>query len=342
MLKINKLCVSFLAFALAVAVVLGTTTTTVYAQAFGTALGSEADDQVVNLINAQRAVAGVQPLAVNPALSQLATRRAIELANHIDVISTGNPNIFMMTQHQKADREPIGDWITREAQLLGWHINGNGENITAGAPVFAGSAVLAHDRWVESPPHFEALMHPEFTLTGVGHARSAGGHVFWVQLFGGSARDVNTFTLAEFRAMASAHGPLASLTSDNLNSAGGVDVRVSFRPGQATQGISLTASTFSPRAVAAQNVFRTHLNTVSTVVSFQQQGGLGMEVGVAVRLAPGMNTNNLFFYSYNPSANTFSVLEPGNVSVDANGFVHFATSIGGDIVITNSAVSGGR
>ena len=75
------------------------------------------------------------------------------------------------------------------------------------------------------------------------------------------------------------------------------------------------------------------------VVGLGQQGSFGQEVRVAARLVPNLNTENLYFYAYNSTANTFRPIPAPNYRVDANGFIHFTTSLGGDIIISEGSLS---
>ena len=65
-----------------------------------------------------------------------------------------------------------------------------------------------------------------------------------------------------------------------------------------------------------------------------------MEIDAAVKVDMSkLNTNNLMFYSYNPATNRYTPIVNPNASVDANGFLHFTTSLGGDLIITDKPLS---
>ena len=98
----------------------------------------------------------------------------------------------------------------------------------------------------------------------------------------------------------------------------------------------MTASTTSASAQAIQSHFARHFGADATVVSFEHQGEFGAEVRVATMLDGGVDASNLHFYVFGRNANSFRPLEPGFVMVDGRGFLHFSTSVGGDIVITNT------
>ena len=122
--------------------------------------------------------------------------------------------------------------------------------------------------------------------------------------------------------------------------AGAVDVRVAINPALATQSVNLHASTSSESARNTAAIFQRHFGGVFYVVSTEQQRTFGMEVRIVARPAPNMNTNvnALYFYSYDRAANTFRNFIPTAVWLDGNGFLHFNTTMAGDIVITNTRI----
>jgi hypothetical protein len=74
-------------------------------------------------------------------------------------------------------------------------------------------------------------------------------------------------------------------------------------------------------------------------VSFGQQGSFGQSVTIATKVADGLNTDNLYFYSYNRETNTFNRIPTANPRMDANGYVHFTTELAGAIIISDGALT---
>ena len=134
-----------------------------------------------------------------------------------------------------------------------------------------------------------------------------------------------------------ARGREIAINADSLAlTSNEVDVRVRLNPTLATTGLNLSASTTSPHAVAVRNLFEQYFDRQVWVVSFGQQGEFCMRVQVAaaIELPDHININDLYFYSYNSARNTFRPMEPRGLWIDANGFFHFSTDMGGDVVIT--------
>ena len=170
--------------------------------------------------------------------------------------------------------------------------------------------------------------------TALGQAAQAGASIANVRL-----QNVGEISLAVMRSMVEAAGTTPiRVSADSLLPGGAVDVRVSFNPALATDGVNLAASTVSPAAQSTRALFERFLDGAVSVVSLSQQGPFGMDVRIAVRVDSALTVDNLTFLVYNREANTFRRFDPGVVTLDANGFLHFSSAMGGEIVITNAQV----
>jgi len=154
-------------------------------------------------------------------------------------------------------------------------------------------------------------------------------------------RNAGEISLATMRAMSGAAGSLdLRVNADSLNAAAkGIDTRISFDPGNATKTISLAASTYSDRAKATAAFFGRHFSNELSVVNFAQQGDFGMRVSVAARINPNLDTDSLVFYSYDRGTNKYQQIKDISYRADSKGFVHFSTSLAGDIVITDKPLA---
>lgn len=75
-------------------------------------------------------------------------------------------------------------------------------------------------------------------------------------------------------------------------------------------------------------------------VKFAQQGSFGMDVGVAVKLdLRGLDSSKLVLYSYDPVKNSYSMLSDQTYLIDANGYLHFTTSIGNYVVVSEGPLA---
>lgn len=120
-------------------------------------------DEVVDLVNQERAKEGIAPLQTMDALQHGAAIRAKEL-----------PETFSHTRPDGSSCFSVFDEISlRNYRLVG-------ENIAAGQPT--PQAVVTS--WMNSPGHRRNMMNPEFTSIGVGHVHVGTGYQhYWVQLF---------------------------------------------------------------------------------------------------------------------------------------------------------------
>ena len=122
-----------------------------------------------------------------------------------------------------------------------------------------------------------------------------------------------------------------SMTANNR----GVDVRITLDPALATTDLNLSASTSNAQATRTTNTFTRFFNNDVMTVSMGQQGSFGQTIRIAAKIVEGLNTDNLHFYAYDPVANKYTRIATPNYRIDANGFVHFDTSVGGNIVISD-------
>lgn len=115
-----------------------------------------------------------------------------------------------------------------------------------------------------------------------------------------------------------------------------VDVRLSFNIANAAKAIDLSASTTSGRANSIKTLLEKWFNNTVSVVNCTHQGDFGMNVEVASKLDPKINKDSLIFYAYDFAANKYSQIVPAlQYRLDSNGYVHFNTVSGGDIIISD-------
>ena len=124
--------------------------------------------RVLDLTNAERTRAGLQPLTSNPQLQEVAQSYSEVLA------SSGCFAHTCGTVHDLADRD-------REAGYSGW--TSLGENIASGYPT--PEAVVAG--WMASPVHRANVLSPDYTELGIG--LTSIGSTYWTQEFGARNRD---------------------------------------------------------------------------------------------------------------------------------------------------------
>mgnify|MGYP007083455331 CR=1 FL=1 len=124
-------------------------------------------EELLRLVNEERAKVGVAPLVLDAKLEQSAQWKADDMVtyNYFDHVS---PN------DGKHGYEYIND--------VGIYCRTDGENITTdtGAGITASATV---SRWVDSKPHYAAMINPDNTLTGFGISIRSNGQLIAVEHF---------------------------------------------------------------------------------------------------------------------------------------------------------------
>lgn len=144
----------------------------------------------------------------------------------------------------------------------------------------------------------------------------------------------------------------AGIRQDALNSLGGspyyhdtvkdnaVQVRVTIpQPELAASDLLLSGYVNGARVEQMQAICKRWFQNKIVVVSLLQQGEFGQPVRVAALVdLTGMDTANLRFYTYDRASNTYKQLSGTDYTVDGQGYLHFTTSYGGDILICEGEI----
>lgn len=117
----------------------------------------------MELINIERAKAGVKPLIMCEKLVEVAKTKATEQASS-GVLSHESPNYGR-----------VGEMLC----VFGIDWSYCGENLAAGQS----SPEAVVKAWMNSPSHKANILSENFALTGIALTKNAKGRIFWVQLF---------------------------------------------------------------------------------------------------------------------------------------------------------------
>lgn len=121
---------------------------------------------------------------------------------------------------------------------------------------------------------------------------------------------------------------------------GAVVGRLTFdltKVGNLSSDINLGVSTTN-RTVS--NVFNRFFSNETALVDLAHKAAFGTEIEVAVKVdLSNLNTENLVFYCYDLATNSYFQIQNPKYFIDANGYVHFSTNMGGSIIITDSALT---
>lgn len=117
--------------------------------------------KVVELVNAERAKAGLQPVNANSRMMGAAEVRAREIERSFS--------------HTRPDGSGFSTVLTQN----GVSFRGSGENIAYGQPT--PEAVM--ETWMNSAGHRGNILNGQFTDIGVGYYENGSGVGYWVQVF---------------------------------------------------------------------------------------------------------------------------------------------------------------
>ncbi len=172
----------------------------------GSAPGTELINQVVELTNAERAKAGLQPLELDLQLVDAAQDHSGDMAQD-DFFS-----------HTGADGSSVGSRVTD----TGYQYSTVGENIAAGQT----TAAEVVEGWMNSPGHRANILNANFTEIGIGYEYLANdtGSVnynhYWTQVFGtplnGNSGDSNSKPPAQELVEPTHTGDISGASNDSV------------------------------------------------------------------------------------------------------------------------------
>lgn len=189
----------------------------------------------------------------------------------------------------------------------------------------------------QTPPQVTSLDDkPVGTLNNaIGQAaEGSGGNILDVKL-----KNISEITLknvAEIIKKAKELGVKARVSSDTLSEDGkAVEVRVTLDPEQITETVKLDGYVRKSETRAVENTFKKYFENQTAVIRLGQEGEFGQTAKVAAKLdLTGFDTENLYIYRYDKQTNTYSLINTP-YRIDANGYLHFHTDIGGFIVVSD-------
>ena len=91
--------------------------------------------------------------------------------------------------------------------------------------------------------------------------------------------------------------------------------------------INLSVNTDAESTKVATDTFKKYFNNEIAAVNLGQKGSYGMDVRIAVKV------------DLSKLNNTYVKLTEPKYQIDANGYLHFDTSVGGDVIITDQALT---
>ncbi|MDR2932099.1 MAG: hypothetical protein LBV27_03230 [Oscillospiraceae bacterium] len=180
----------------------------------------------------------------------------------------------------------------------------------------------------------------KLTQTAVSTAKSSGSKVATVRVK--DALSISAEAVSAMVKTATASGMSARLNADTMNGST-VAGRLTLSPTASTKlsndinlGVYVDASTNSAVKTKFTKWYKNNLE----VISLAHKGSFGMNVNVAAKIKlTNLDTNKLYLYAYNKTTNTFAQIKNPNCVVDKSGYLHFTTSTGGEIIISEGALT---
>ncbi|MDL2232584.1 InlB B-repeat-containing protein [Ruminococcaceae bacterium OttesenSCG-928-L11] len=163
-------------------------------------------------------------------------------------------------------------------------------------------------------------------------AASAKDNSAYVQLQGTGTYGVNADQWSLFGT--------APLRADSVSD-GVIQMRLTLpEPGKMTTSALLTGAVKGAAVASVKNFFEKWYTNKLQVLHLDQSGSFQQGVQIAAKLdLTGMDISKLVFYSYDKATNTYKPIGASNYRIDANGYLHFTTALGGDIVISEGPLA---
>jgi hypothetical protein len=120
-----------------------------------------------------------------------------------------------------------------------------------------------------------------------------------------------------------------------------VQVRISIsEPNKITQDLLMSGYVKGVAVDKVKTVFEKWYKNKIRAIHLEQRYPWGQSVEVAAKVDfTGMDTKNLCFYSYNKEANSYAQIKEPKYWFDKNGYIHFATGLAGDILISEGSLA---
>jgi hypothetical protein len=117
-----------------------------------------------------------------------------------------------------------------------------------------------------------------------------------------------------------------------------VQVRLSIPdPAKATKDLLVSGHVTGTAVNKVKALFEKWYANKIRVIHLEQQGGWDQPVNISAKVdLTGMDTKNLYFYSYDQKSNVYKRITAPAYWIDANGYIHFTTEFAGDIVISEN------
>ena len=116
--------------------------------------------------------------------------------------------------------------------------------------------------------------------------------------------------------------------------------RIYIEPSKMQKPISVAARLDDTAIAPAKNMFTNFFNNKMAYMQLGQVGDYGTTISIAAKInLTGMDATQLHFYSYDTTTNSYTTITAPNSWIDVAGYVHFDTSFGGYIIISEGPLT---
>jgi len=179
----------------------------------------------------------------------------------------------------------------------------------------------------------------EATVTSAVRAKAERGKITHTTFRGYTSVSANTLKAANTEMQKA--GGVVRLKFDTLSDANpkSVEGRMTVDPRNTTNvkgDIQLGVFTNDGATGDTRRAFENSFSNRFAVIRAAHSGSYGMKVDFAVKTGSHLsNATNLFLYSYNPKTAQYQLIQNPKISFDSNGFLHFTSSIGNDLIVSD-------
>ena len=100
--------------------------------------------------------------------------------------------------------------------------------------------------------------------------------------------------------------------------------------------IDLSVSTDNAAVQQTAALFEKYFSNPVSVINLGQKGAYGMDMPLALQVdLSKLDTSKLTFFSFDPATNKYVTIQNPKYFIDRNGYLHFTTPVGGNIVIAD-------
>jgi len=129
--------------------------------------------------------------------------------------------------------------------------------------------------------------------------------------------------------------PGKEIKVDSKKSSSSIDVRLIFNVDDVNNEFDGWIFTVSDDAKKVKDFFNKYYSNNVVVAACSQAGEYGFTAKLAVNVGSTLKTDKLAFYSYDKEKNSVAKLADQVYTVDKNGYVHFKTTVGNYIIISD-------